>query len=329
VLMMKRWGMGFLLFLIAPLLAWAHTLPVTGIVIHSGPGSTSVSVTVHLPLLAGADPLSSIGPRLRIRLDGVAFRPAHVAIERDSQNDTVTWTGEEARAAGAIAVDSPVFPDHPADTTVVLVYRGEKLDGRMVLTPTHPSGVSGEGLLAVMRRFVVMGVLHILSGPDHILFLLGLILAGGTVRQLIGLVTAFTLAHSITLSLTALGIASLSPRIVEPVIAFSIVVVGVENLWRRGANYRLRVGLAFGFGFFHGFGFAGALTEAGLPQQAIGWSLAAFNIGVELGQGCILVAVLPLLGWIARRSPVARQRTTRYLSIVIAIAGAFWFVERI
>ena len=81
-----------------------------------------------------------------------------------------------------------------------------------------------------MIRFVRMGIFHILSGPDHILFLLGLILAGGTVRQLMGVVTAFTLAHSLTLSLTALGVASLSPRLVEPLIAFSIVVVGVENL---------------------------------------------------------------------------------------------------
>jgi hydrogenase/urease accessory protein HupE len=179
-----------------------------------------------------------------------------------------------------------------------------------------------------------MGVLHILSGPDHILFVLGLILAGGTLRQLIGLLTAFTLAHSITLSLTALGIASLSPRIVEPVIALSIVAVALENLLRRngerpGADYRIRISLAFGFGFFHGFGFAGALTEAGLPQQAIGWSLAAFNLGVELGQGTILLAVLPMLHAIARYSPTGRQRTTRYASIAIAIAGAVWFVERI
>jgi hydrogenase/urease accessory protein HupE len=208
----------------------------------------------------------------------------------------------------------------------------------MVLTPAHPSGVSGESFLTILRRFLVMGVLHILSGPDHILFVLGLILAGGTLRQLIGLLTAFTLAHSITLSLTALGIASLSPRIVEPVIALSIVAVALENLIRRNENsssaadradYRIRISLAFGFGFFHGFGFAGALTEAGLPQQAIGWSLAAFNLGVELGQGTILLAVLPMLHAIARYSPTGRQRTTRYASIAIAIAGAVWFVERI
>jgi hydrogenase/urease accessory protein HupE len=319
-----------LLFLLAaPLAARAHTLPVTGVVIHSGPQSTLVSVTVHLPLLAGADPATSIPPRLHLRLDGTPFRPTHIEIQRDPQNDTVTWSAEEDRPARIIAVDAPVFPDHPEDTTAVLLYQGEQLTGRMILTPAHPSAVSGVGLFGILRRFALMGVLHILSGPDHILFLLGLILAGGTVRQLLGLVTAFTLAHSLTLSLTALGLATLSPRIVEPVIAFSIIVVGLENLWRRGADYPLRVGLAFGFGFFHGFGFAGALTEAGLPQQAIGWSLAAFNLGVETGQGCILLAVLPILHVIARSSPTARQLTTRYLSIAIAIAGALWFIARI
>ena len=318
-----------LLLLAAPVAANAHTLPVTGVVVHMGAQSTSVAVTVHLPLLAGADPATSILLRLHIRLDGEPFRPMHIEVQRDPSNDTVTWSAEEDGGARSVAVDAPVFPDHPEDTTVVLVYQASQLTGRMVLTPAHPSGVLGEGLFAILRRFVVMGVLHILSGPDHILFLLGLVLAGGTVRQLLGLVTAFTLAHSITLSLTALGIATLSPRIVEPVIAFSIIVVGLENLWQRGANYWLRVGLAFGFGFFHGFGFAGALTEAGLPQQAIGWSLAAFNIGVEAGQGCILLAVLPVLHLIARASANARRLTTRYLSIGIAVAGAVWFVERI
>jgi hydrogenase/urease accessory protein HupE len=318
-----------LLLLAAPAAGWAHTLPVTGVVVHCGPETTSISVTVHLPLLEGADPAAAIPPRLHIRLDGDAFRPGHVELQRDPQNDTVTWSAEEDRPARTVAVDAPIFPDHPEDTTVVLLYRGEDLTGRMLLTPAHPSGVSGEGLLDIVRRFAVMGVLHILSGPDHILFLLGLVLAGGTLRQLIGLVTAFTVAHSITLSLTALGIASLSPRIVEPVIAFSIVVVGLENLWRRGANYRVRIGLAFGFGFFHGFGFAGALTEAGLPRQAIGWSLAAFNLGVEAGQGCILLAVLPLLHWIESTSSAARQLTTRWVSIAIAMAGAMWFVARI
>jgi len=323
-----------LLLLATVTAAHAHTLAVTGVVIHTGAHETSVAITVHLPLLAGADPATAIPPRLHLRLDGAPFHPTHIELLRDPQSDTITWSAEDPRPARSIAVDAPIFPDHPEDTTAVLIYSPdssgqEKLTGRMILTPAHPAAVSGESLPTILRRFLVMGVLHILSGPDHILFVLGLILAGGTVRQLLGLLTAFTLAHSITLSLTALGIASLSPRIVEPVIALSIVAVGLENLLRHGADYRLRVSLAFGFGFFHGFGFAGALTEAGLPHQAVGWSLAAFNLGVELGQGTILLAVLPVLHAIARYSPTARARTTRYASIGVAVAGVIWFFQRI
>jgi hydrogenase/urease accessory protein HupE len=199
----------------------------------------------------------------------------------------------------------------------------------MALTPAHPSGSEGERLFSVIRRFISMGIFHILSGPDHILFVLGLILAGGSTRQLCGVVTAFTLAHSLTLSLTALGIASLSPRVVEPVIAFSIVVVGLENLLRRKPLFPLRIGLAFGFGFFHGFGFAGALAEAGLPAHAIGWSLASFNTGVEIGQGFILLVVLPVLFVMRQKNEHGSRLFTQFASVAIALAGAVWFADRL
>jgi hydrogenase/urease accessory protein HupE len=143
-----------------------------------------------------------------------------------------------------------------------------------------------------------------------------------------GVVTAFTLAHSLTLSLTALGAASLSPRLVEPLIAASIVVVGLENLRQRRSAVAWRIWLAFGFGFFHGFGFAGALAEVGLPKQTIGWSLASFNAGVEIGQACLLALVLPALAAIRRRSPNAGQLVTRFASVGIALAGTIWFVGR-
>lgn len=320
--------------------ASAHTLQVTGVVVHADDHSTSVTVMVHLPLLGGADPAAVIPQRLHIRLDGAAFHPVGASVERDPVNDTVTWSAHEDRHATSILVESPVFPDRPDDTTVVLVYRGERLVDRIALNPAHPSATVGENLAAVLRRFVEMGVVHILSGPDHILFLFGLILVlikvkdplkGGevTIRQLFGVVTAFTLAHSLTLSLTALGIASLSPRLVEPIIAFSIIVVGLENLLRRNSDFWPRAGLAFGFGFFHGFGFAGALAEVGLPRQAIGWSLASFNIGVEIGQACIILLALPLLMLIRQRSDGTRRLATTYASVAIALAGTFWFVGRV
>lgn len=309
--------------------ASAHPLQLTGVVVHADAAATTVTVTAHVPLLGGADPAATIPRRVRIRLDSVAFQPSRAFVERDAANDTVTWSARDERHADSIAVESPIFPERTDDTTVVLIYRGERLVDRITLNPAHPSATVGESRMAMLRRFVAMGIVHILSGPDHILFLLGLTLAGGTVRQLFGVVTAFTLAHSLTLSLTALGVASLSPRLVEPLIAFSIVVVGLENLLRRKPDFGLRAGLAFGFGFFHGFGFAGALADVGLPQQGTAWSLASFNIGVEIGQASILLVVLPLLAAIRYKSVNSIQLITRFASVAITVAGAIWFVGRL
>jgi hydrogenase/urease accessory protein HupE len=310
-------------------LASAHTLKVTGVVVHMEESVTTVTVMVHLPMLGGADPATAISQRLHMRLDGAPFHPVGASIVRDPVNDTVTWSAREDRRARSVVVESPVFPDQPDDTTVVLVYRGGQLVDRAALNPAHRSATVAESLVTVVARFVQMGILHILSGPDHILFLFGLILAGGSARQLFSVVTAFTLAHSLTLSLTALGVASLSPRLVEAIIAFSIIVVGLENLLQRRSGLDLRILLAFGFGFFHGFGFAGALADVGLPKQAIGWSLASFNVGVEIGQACIILAALPILAAVRRRSEEAGQLLIRFASVAIAAAGAIWFVARV
>ena len=132
-----------------------------------------------------------------------------------------------------------------------------------------------------------LGVEHILTGADHLVFLLGLILVGGSLRSLVGVVTAFTLAHSITLALAALSIFAPSPRLVEPAIALSIAYVGVENLFVNDASKRWRI--TFPFGLIHGFGFAGALREIALPRAQLPIALVSFNLGVELGQLGVLV----------------------------------------
>lgn len=319
-----------LLALTLALPAAAHTLQVTGVTLKLDATGTTVTVVAHAPMLAGADPASGIAGRLKLRLDNEPFQPSNITIKRDSQYDTVTWSATSpARATDQATLDAPIFPDHPDDTTIVLVYRNGELIEKTALNSSHPSATVAESTWTVVRRFGEMGVHHILSGADHILFLCGLILVGGPLLRLVGVVTAFTLAHSLTLSLTALGISSLSPRFVEPMIAASIVIVALENLWRKQKSVEFRVWLAFGFGFFHGFGFAGALTEAGLPGHAIAWSLAAFNVGVELGQGLILVLMMPALNLLARRSEPAFQLATRTASWLIAAAGVIWFAERI
>jgi hydrogenase/urease accessory protein HupE len=162
------------------------------------------------------------------------------------------------------------------------------------------------GALAVMGTFIPSGIHHIMIGPDHILFLVGLLLLGGTLRRLVTIVTAFTIGHSITLSLAALDIVNLPAWLIEPAIALSIVVVGADNLLQGKEKGRdLRAWVAGAFGLVHGFGFANVLKEFGLPQEALGWSLFSFNVGVELGQLAIVLVVASALAFTRRRWPAA------------------------
>jgi hypothetical protein len=154
------------------------------------------------------------------------------------------------------------------------------------------------------------------------------LLLGGTWGALIKIVTAFTIGHSITLSLAALSIVMPPARIIEPAIALSIVFVGTDNLVR-GSGRDLRAWAALVFGLVHGFGFANVLREFGLPAEALGWSLFSFNFGVEIGQLAVVVLVAASLGLIRRYSTAAGSRVAWAGSIVVIAAGAYWFVERV
>lgn len=176
--------------------------------------------------------------------------------------------------------------------------------------------------------FVELGMEHILTGFDHLLFLLGLILVAGRVRDLVGVVTAFTIAHSITLALAVLDVVSPSGRVVEPLIALSIAYVGAENWLLEDARRRRRWRLAFAFGLVHGFGFAGALAGLGLRGADLPLALLGFNSGVELGQIALLSAIFPLLVALRRWAPF-RRHGVRALSTAIALVGLGWFVARV
>lgn len=174
--------------------------------------------------------------------------------------------------------------------------------------------------------FFVLGIEHILLGYDHLVFLFGLVLVGGRWRSLLLVVTAFTVAHSITLGLAILGIWAPSPRIVEPLIALSVAYVGVENQFVKDAEKRWRI--TFPFGLIHGFGFAGALGEIQLPKADVPKALLGFNLGVEAGQLATLAVVLPLI-IAARKREWFEKRGVRLLSWAIAALGLVWFVARI
>jgi hydrogenase/urease accessory protein HupE len=179
-----------------------------------------------------------------------------------------------------------------------------------------------------MRTFTASGVHHILIGPDHILFLIGLLLLGGRWTALLKIVSFFTIGHSITLSLAALNLVTPPPSLIEPAIALSIVFVGADNLVR-GDGRDLRAWVALAFGLVHGFGFANVLREFGLPREALGWSLFSFNVGVEIGQLGIVLVVATLLETVRRHSSLLGARVATAGSIVVIAAGSYWFVQRV
>lgn len=228
-----------------------------------------------------------------------------------------------------------------ATLTDVLV-RLERLDGSTQvtrLTPSEPSFVVADAPsnFEVAATYVQLGIHHILTGIDHLLFVLALLIITGWSWQLLKTITAFTLAHSLTLGLATLGFVHVPQQPVEAVIALSIVFVAAEIVSSRQGNSSLTKRypwlIAFTFGLLHGFGFAGALSEVGLPQQAIPVALVFFNIGVEVGQLLFIALILVLFA-------VARQITKR-ISIPqpgwawrvppYAIGGiaAFWVIQRI
>ncbi|MGY8813873.1 MAG: HupE/UreJ family protein [Gammaproteobacteria bacterium] len=175
------------------------------------------------------------------------------------------------------------------------------------------------------RGFILFGLEHIFTGYDHILFLLGLLLVGRGLRNLVIIATSFTIAHSITLAIATLGIVQPIPWIVEAAIALSIVYVGVENLLVKEVKRRWI--LAFVFGLIHGFGFAGLLQELDLERTGLVLSLFSFNFGVELGQVIIILIAWPLLNYLAKSH--YRKQVVQISSLVITLFGLIWFVERI
>jgi hydrogenase/urease accessory protein HupE len=188
------------------------------------------------------------------------------------------------------------------------------------------------------RRYALLGVEHILTGYDHLLFLLGLLLVCRRARTVAVVVTCFTAAHSVTLALAALHVVTLSGRVVEPLIAASIVFVGVENVvrgsepdqpWPNGWLLT-RWGLAFAFGLIHGLGFAGALEDIGLGRDGapIIAPLVAFNLGIELGQLAIALPLFAVL-WKLRALPAFARTGVKLASLLVAAVGLVWLVQRL
>lgn len=210
---------------------------------------------------------------------------------------------------------------------LVKVVAGEQTQQAVFSAASHRERfvIGGKvSLFAQIGEFVKLGVEHIFLGYDHLMFLFALIVIGGRFGNLVKIVTAFTVAHSLTLILAALEILQLPPQIIETGIALSIAYVAAENFVIAQSDHRWI--LTFIFGLVHGFGFANVLRDFGLPTSGLVPSLLAFNLGVELGQLCIVAVLFPLTVWIARQK--FQRQVVLAFSSVILLFGLGWFVER-
>lgn len=248
-------------------------------------------------------------------------------------------------------VVSTLFPDDQgfvSGTKTILTYALDIHEGSTVLDAEHPSFTTAQTTLERFWEFFRLGAEHLLTGIDHILFLLALIVGSRRLREVVIAATTFTLAHSVTFILAATGLVAAPPEIVEPTIALSIAVVGAWYLWRqwRGGKVDqdlshahgflrldragwLRVGVVFLFGLVHGLGFASALGIDEPWSWTLLWSLLVFNIGIEAVQIGIIVIVFPLLVLLRRRAPRIGMWASGLLAVIVTVAGLVWFVQRI
>lgn len=312
-----------LLLGLAPLLAGAHQVGLSRSNWTVEPGGVRATVALAQSELNAIDPKALE----RVVVEGVAVEGCALA---SSSAQAVEQDGVEV----ALAFGCGGEGERRADLTKLLARLGsahrhlaqvgsrermlESGAGRFSLTAVEPERSFG--------GFVVLGLFHILEGPDHLLFLLGLLLGVRRLCGVVGVATAFTLGHSVTLSVATLGLWVPPARVVEPLIALSLVWVGVENVLRGEARGRWRV--AGAFGLVHGFGFASMLRSLSLPPEQLGWALFGFNLGVEIGQLLVLAPLVPLLALLRKREGLERK-VAKALSAGVALAGAGWFFARV
>lgn len=338
---------------LVPEAAFAHALSVSYARLTIG--ERSVAAIVRLPLddldlllrldrdldgrvspeeLTAARPVLQpyITRHFRVRADGVLLPMTidRLALWSDPARFSyleAALTLEAPEPIGSVAVESDVlvelYPKHRTLTEIVAANISEQV----ALAP----GASYERRLAERHpwrtgaSFVRLGIEHIFTGYDHILFLFGLLLVGRGLRNLVAVVTSFTIAHSITLALATLGAVEPVPWTIEAAIALSIAYIGLENLFVREPRYRWKI--TFLFGLVHGFGFAAVLRDMHLPRTGLAMSLFGFNIGVEVGQIAIVSLMYPALVMLSRTA--YRTLVMRVASSAIAVVGLIWFYQRI
>jgi hypothetical protein len=277
--------------------------------------------------------------RVQLRQDGAPCGfTAGKLLPEPPDGFTVDGTFTCPRAVERVEVALGFLASLPqGHTHLARVHAGGAVEQHVVraTTPTFAIAQS-EPTWRRALAFVVLGIEHILTGFDHLAFLLAVLLVAPTLRSVVPIVTSFTVAHSITLAAAASGAVSVSPRLVEPLIAASVVLVALENLWlaRRGASEEIRRrglqrrwAITFCFGLVHGLGFAGALLDLHLSGRTLVLALIGFNAGVEVGQISVAAVILPVVFLLRRRGAAAGA--VRAGSAAVALLGAVWLAQRV
>jgi hydrogenase/urease accessory protein HupE len=276
--------------------------------------------------------------RVAIEFDGSAVIPTVLytvtpSADGSSSIATIRLTGEwpvNARSfqwtySWTFASYALIVKSRPADNPATEWLEGGQRSAPWPLA-VSPAPTSRAG---TAWRYLTLGFTHIVpNGLDHMLFVLGIFLLSGRWRTVLWQVSAFTVAHSITLGLSIYGLIAVRPAIVEPLIAVSIAYVAIENILVAELK-PWRIALVFAFGLLHGMGFAGALRELGLPRSEFLTALVTFNVGVEAGQLAVIGVAFSLVGWLAHRRTWYRTRIIVPASIVIACIAVYWTIERV
>ena len=279
------------------------------------------------------------GARLAIAADGEtlaadAWSIPAMAVEQ--QLIRIQARYDLQRLPGRVAITARLFPYDPTHQTLVNVYERDQLKTQQILDVGRPEfdyfTETRAGLAAVVRRFVVAGLQRALSGYDHLLFLVGLLLLGGSRRQILMILGAFTVSYSAGLSCAAFGLLVPPARLLAPAVALSLIYVGIDNLMVGGGR-DVRAWVAFAFGALHGFSFAGALASIDRPTGGVAWSVVSFNVGLEIGLMLVAIGAASIVALSGAPSPGRGAATRRLVavtgSIVVALTGAVWFVRGI
>jgi hydrogenase/urease accessory protein HupE len=338
-----------------PTLATAHPAPFSYLDIQLRESAANFTLVVHIFDVAhdiGVEPperlldpvflatraqqvVAMLTPRIRI---GTDYDPAttldwsNVTPLPDRQSIQLQASRVLSSSPSVVNVAALIFPYDIAHQTFVNVYESEPIALQAILDRTKTRldfyTASPAGRNAVLRGFVGDGFRHVFLGPEHLVFLAGLVLLGGTARKLGLIVIAFAGAHALMLTLGALNVLRPPVRLIEPGIALSIIYLGADNLMVRGGR-DVRIWIAAAFGALHGLGFAATIRALDLSQSSVRWSTIGFNTGIATAEAILVVAVGLTVDAVRARHPALARRIVYAGSVVVIAAGAVWFVRRV